>query len=31
MMSVGDIKNNMRKIQGELKSVKYEKDVDLDR
>ena len=30
-MSTGDIKNNLKKLQSELKAVKYEKDLDLER
>ena len=30
-MATGDIKNNLQKLLAELKIIKYEKDVDLQR
>ena len=29
-MTTGDLKNNLRKLQMELRAVKYEKDVDYE-
>jgi len=30
-MTTGDLKNNLRKLQGELKAVNYSHDVDFER
>lgn len=30
-MATGDLKNNLRKLQFELRTIKYDRDVDFER